>query len=219
MEKLIVQPLNTQAYDLIKSKIFSGEIKPGTRLVDSQLAEEFGISRTPFRDALRKLCEEGFVACEPGKKGYFVYQPSRKDIDDIFELRLILDLAAADKLVHQILPGNTKALELLKNSYHTDQVDVSSFVKKDEDFHDTIIKLCDNQKMLEMYNSLRSQLRAFRSKTSQDETRRSKATNYHAKILEGLCDLDYEKACAAMKKHVELSREDALKDYLADDVK
>lgn len=210
MEKLTVQTLNSQAYDILKSKIFSGEIKPGTRLVDSQFAEEFGISRTPFRDAVRKLHEEGFVVSEPGKKGFFVYQPSRKDIDEIFELRLILDLAAVEKLVKVILPQNEEALNLLKSSYYSEQTD---FVKKDEDFHDTIIKLCGNQKMISMYNELRGQLRAFRSKTSQDENRRSKATDYHAKILEGLCDLDIKKTRNAIIRHVELSREDALKDY------
>lgn len=213
MERLKVQTLTSQAYDLLKSKIFSGEIKPGSRLIDSQLAEEFGISRTPFRDALRQLCEEGFVVSEQGRKGYFVYQPSRKDIDEIFELRLILDLAAADKLVSKVLPGNEAALNLLKNSCNAEMTEIDSFVKKDEDFHDMIIKLCENQKMVEMYNELRSQLRAFRSKTSQDEKRRSKATNYHVKILEGLLELDLAKASEAIRKHVELSREDAVKDY------
>ena len=91
---LKIDTLNQQAYDILKEKILNKELLPGTRLVDSQLAEDFGISRTPLRDAIRKLAEEGFVVSSPTKKGYYVYQPSAKDINEIFELRQILVAAA-----------------------------------------------------------------------------------------------------------------------------
>ena len=78
-QKLVVNNLTQQAYDLLRTKIITKEILPGTRLVDSTLAQQYGISRTPMRDAIRKLAEEGLVT-PSSTKGYFVYKPTLKDI-------------------------------------------------------------------------------------------------------------------------------------------
>lgn len=127
---LKVDMLNQQAYDILKEKIIKKELLPGTRLVDSQLAEDFGISRTPLRDAIRKLAEEGFVVNHPMKKGYYVYQPSAKDINEIFEMRLILDLAAATKLIREILPREPQRLRILEEVYQAECSDEAAFVQR-----------------------------------------------------------------------------------------
>ena len=77
--------LNKKAYDAIKMDIVERRLIAGTRLVDSKLAEQYGISRTPIRDALMRLTEEGLV--ENTGKGYYVYMPSADDIRELFELR------------------------------------------------------------------------------------------------------------------------------------
>ena len=210
---LKVDMLNQQAYDILKEKIIKKELLPGTRLVDSQLAEDFGISRTPLRDAIRKLAEEGFVVNHPMKKGYYVYQPSAKDINEIFEMRLILDLAAATKLIREILPRDPQRLRILEEVYQAECSDEAAFVQKDEDFHDAVIRMCENDLMLAINSDLRSQTRAFRSVTSRDTKRMEKAHNYHQKIFQGFQTLDLEATLDAIRKHVEYSRADALLDY------
>lgn len=210
---LKVDMLNQQAYDILKEKILKKELLPGTRLVDSQLAEDFGISRTPLRDAIRKLSEEGLVVNNPTKKGYYVYQPSAKDINEIFDLRLILDMAAARKLIQEVLPKDPEALSTLEEVYQAECEDEASFVQKDEDFHDAVIRLCGNDRMSAIYSDLRSQTRAFRSVTSRNVERMTKAHNYHKKIFEGFQRLDLDATLDAIQKHVEYSRADALLDY------
>ena len=215
---LKIDTLNQQAYDILKEKILNKELLPGTRLVDSQLAENFGISRTPLRDAIRKLAEEGFVVSNPTKKGYYVYQPSAKDINEIFELRQILDIAAATKVIREILPADPTAFEQLHQVYQAEnEMATDSFVQHDEDFHDAVIRLCGNARMQAIYTDLRHQTRAFRSVTSRSSQRISKAKSYHEKIYHGFEARDLDATIDAIRKHVEYSREDALADYTQKD--
>lgn len=210
---LQIQTLNTQAYDLIKEKILSNEILPGARLVDSQLAEEFGISRTPARDAVRKLAEEGLIITQPGKKGYFVYKPSMQDIDEIYELRQILDLAAAEKLITDILPKEPSSIELLKKCYPSPNCDTTEFLEYDGIFHQTMVEMCNNSRMMETYRQLGTYLHAFRSKTSKDASRKEKADAHHRLILEGLESLDLKKTQEIIRSHILLSKSDTVNDY------
>ena len=213
---LKVDNLNEQAYSILREKILSKELLPGTRLGDSQLADEFGISRTPLRDAIRMLAEEGLVINSPQKKGYFVYQPSAEDINEIFELRLFLDLAAATKLITEVFPKDPSALLRLQEAYRAERENQDvDFVQQDEDFHDTIIQLCHNTRMAAIYSDLRSQTRAFRSVTAQDKKRIDKAQNFHEMIYTGFLNMDLDATLAAIRRHVEYSREDAIKDYVS----
>ncbi len=207
-----VNALNQQAYTILKNKILKKEISPGTRLIDSQLAKEFGISRTPLRDAIRKLVEDGLVM--PGKngKGYYVYKPSAKDINEIFEMRLILDIAAATKLINVIIPEQPEIIDKIAQ-FDMVEHDLDSFVLSDEDFHNALITFCKNSRMTEIYADLQAQTRAFRSVTSQDQARVEKARTYHKKIIDGLCSGQLDETIDAIKEHVELSRIDALADY------
>lgn len=211
--KLKTNNLNEQAYLALKSGILNKELPPGTRLVDSQLAEQYGISRTPIRDALRKLIEEGLVVSN-GTRGYSVFCPSAKDIDEIFELRLIMDLAASKKLIEEILPRNPSAILEIQHSFEAEEKSVNStFVEGDEGFHETIIRLADNGRMLSFYIDLSAQTRAFRRSTSNDPKRIDVARQSHQRIFEGIRAMDLEATEKAIRYHVSMSRADALSDF------
>lgn len=218
--KLVASNLNDQAYHSLKNSIINKEIPPGTRLVDTQLAEQFGISRTPIRDAVRKLAEDGLVVKQ--KNSYTVFCPSEKDIRDIFDLRLIFDLAAAKKLIYDVLPGNGEAMEQIRQSFEQIIMQEAApeephFVLNDESFHQTLIRLTGNSRMLELYSELSTQTRAFRRITSNDPDRVRRATEYHEKIFEGFMALDFTATTDAIRNHVDFSLKDALKDFSASD--
>lgn len=210
--------LTDQAYDIIKEKIISKEFPPGMRLIDSQLAKDYGISRTPLRDAIRKLNEDGLVANCPNR-GFCVFQPTQKDINEIFEIRLMMDKAAATKLINDILPSNKEAYDTIEGFYTSFQqqnnLDVAneSFVKADEDFHDKVVLMIDNERFYNFYVEIRNQTRAFRKKTSGDKERRAKAFMHHEKICRGFLNLDLDQTIKALSEHIELSRNDALADF------
>ncbi|HHV59005.1 MAG TPA: GntR family transcriptional regulator [Clostridiaceae bacterium] len=214
--KLTVNNLNVQAYNALKSKILNKELPPGTRLIDTQLAKEYGISRTPLRDAIRKLTEEGLIVNDKTRKGYFVFQPSEKDIEELFELRLMMDLAAVTKLIREVLPNNPSAIEQLIHSFEFTSNSKDSekgFIQRDEDFHDTIIRLTGNFRLMSYYSDISNQMRIFRKFTSSDTERMNQANSLHEQILTGLKNLDLDMATDAVKKHTKLSKQDALRDF------
>ncbi len=215
-ESLFAEKLNDKAYTAIKDKILSHELEPGTRLIDSQLAEKYGISRTPVRDAIRKLAEEGLVVpC--GRKGYAVFQPTRQDIMEIYELRLILDHALVRKLINQVIPSDyARYMEILNEIESRVKKNMengaSDFTQYDEEFHSSLIRLLNNSRIASIYDDNRTQCKGFRQQTALDENRRAKANQMHLRLVEGLKNLDLEKALAAVELHVDMSRKDALVD-------
>ena|GEM_PF-1120128 len=213
---LKIDTLNQQAYDILKEKILNKELLPGTRLVDSQLAEDFGISRTPLRDAIRKLAEEGFVVSSPTKKGYYVYQPSAKDINEIFELRQILDEAVVRKLIQAVLPHNPEAYSVLSDLRQRtlEQADFSgaTFCKEDEYFHDQITALVQNQVLTQCYSQLRFKTRIYRVFTSDSPSRVRRSYQSHLRLCNALLGLDLEEALAVVEEHVRMSIEYCMED-------
>jgi len=216
-----VENLNDQVYEKIRNDIVTGQLIPGTRLVDLQLAERYGISRTPVRDALQKLTKEGLVV-SPQKKGYYVFKATRQDIVEIFEIRVILDKAVITKLVSEMMPNNYQYyLGLLKNIEDRLNEGIlkgpKEFTHYDEEFHDSIISLSNNSRLLEIYSANRIQTKAFRSMTSFSQDRIDKANKLHFELLDAIKNIDCEHAVQAVIKHVELSRKDALADIDAED--
>lgn len=182
------------------------------RLVDSLLAEEFGISRTPIRDAIRQLVEEGLVYCGQNK-GYFVFKPNAADIREVFELREILDVAAATKLIEKVLPAEPSALEKIRRAYEASRHSGDrDFVQGDENFHDCIIALSGNTRLTSIYADLRNQIRAFRSIASKDQARMNTVYDYHEKIFQGIEKRDLPMTIAAIRRHLQLGLQEALQD-------
>ena len=213
--KLSVDNLNKQAYDVLKQSLLEKKYPAGMRLVDSKLAEDFGISRTPIRDALMKLSEEGLVFSNG--RGFRVYSPTAKDIRELFELRLMFDLYAARKVIEEILPGDAESEKRIDIAYRNEEnigleVAEDDFVKSDEDFHACLIALLGNERLSDSYSDIRNQMRAFRSITAHSTERRRKAHQYHERIYQGLKHRDVQEVEEAIRVHTSLSMEDALHD-------
>lgn len=213
--KLTVDNLNKQAYDALKQSLLEKKYPAGMRLVDSKLAEDFGISRTPIRDALMKLSEEGLVYSNG--RGFRVYSPTADDIREIFELRLMFDLYAARKVITEILPKNAEAEKRIDSAYLSEvnvgiQENDADFIKSDEDFHACIVALLGNERLSNSYSDIRNQMRAFRSITAHSCERRCKAHQYHERIYQALKHRNVQAAEEAIRLHTSLSMEDALHD-------
>lgn len=213
MVKLTSEALNEKAYDALKDSILSKEFPEGMRLVDTKLGEQYGVSRTPIRDALMKLSEEGLVSKEG--KGYSVCKPTKKDICDIFELRLMIDIYAARKVITEILPNDPQAEQRLNAAYLSgvEGNKDEHFVQNDEEFHGCIVALTGNSRLIDFYAILRNQMRAFRGVTSLQPNRITKACNYHERIYKAIVARDADKAADAITLHTTLSMQDALADF------
>ncbi len=215
------EKLHDRAYQEIKSKIMSRELAPGERLVDSQLAEKYGISRTPVRDAIRKLVEEGLVVSS-SKKGFFVFKPRAKDIVEIFELRLILDKAVVTKIITEMLPSNYSHYmrELQRISDLVEEGNAKGrahFPHYDEAFHGNLIQFSSNTRIINIYTENQAQMKGFRIQTSINQERFENATAMHRELLAVIKSMDLDAAIRSVAAHVEVARKDALADYTQED--
>ncbi|MDD2553301.1 MAG: GntR family transcriptional regulator, partial [Desulfotomaculaceae bacterium] len=139
------KPLRELVFDSLRKAIIIGKLKPGERLMEIQLAEEMGVSRTPVREAIRKLELEGFVVMVP-RKGAYVAGVSVKDIADVFEVRSALEGLAASLASERI---TEEEMEDLEKVFHliTGEEDLLTVVKKDNEFHELIYKASRNQRL------------------------------------------------------------------------
>jgi DNA-binding GntR family transcriptional regulator len=215
---ITVESLNQKAYELIKEAIIQNELLPGSRIVDSQIAEKFGISRTPVRDAIQMLMREGLIE-NKGKKGYYVFNASAKDINEIYDIRLIIDKEAINKIITVLLPDNaeyykTEIDKIYSSIGKKDKITGIDFIKDDEIFHDKVISLAGNARLLKIYGDIRNQTRVFRQITSYNEQRVKRAINSHREMVSAMKEGNLDLALKVAIEHVELSKEDALKDIL-----
>lgn len=207
--------LATQAYEILLQYIFAHKLPAGTRLIDSQLAQELGISRTPVREAIRHLVEDGLVEVR-NVRSYYVACPTEKNMHDIYELRQILDEAVVRKLVLTVLPHNPEARSVLSGLRQRtlEQADFSgaTFCTEDEYFHDQITALVQNQVLTLCYSQLRFKTRIYRAFTSDSPSRVRRSYQGHLRLCDALLDLNLEEALAAVEEHVRMSIEYCLED-------
>lgn len=134
MDSVILESvnLNDLAYEEIKKRIISREFAPGQRLVDSQLATIFQISRTPIRDAMRRLTKEGLLT-NTSSRGFYVFAPTLKDIDEIFSISGMIETEAAARIIRRLRENPSPRLEEELNILEKKASEVFP-MEKDEEF-------------------------------------------------------------------------------------
>lgn len=198
------KPLREIVFDTLREAIINQILKPGERLMEVQLAEELGVSRTPVREAIRKLELEGLVIMVP-RKGAYVSGISLKDITEVFEIRIALETLAAGLAARRITEEELEEMErqLVRESEETEVSNLRSIVEIDTDFHDLLYKASRNQKLIEIISNLREQLHRFRSASLARPGRGKTALEEHKKIVEALAARDVELVEKLAKIHIE----------------
>ena len=198
------KPLREVVFETIREAIISGDLKPGERLMEVQLAEELGVSRTPVREAIRKLELEGFLIMLP-RKGAYVAEISLKDIIDVFEIRAALDSLAAGLAAERITDEELEDLErsLLSVVESADQNDLDGIVDTDTSFHDIIYKASRNERLIQIINNLREQIQRFRTTSLAFPGRMQIAVDEHRKIVEAISERNVSLAQSLAQEHIE----------------
>ncbi|MBC9784175.1 GntR family transcriptional regulator [Heliobacterium chlorum] len=198
------RPLRDIVFENLREAIISGILKPGERLMEIQLAEEMGVSRTPVREAIRKLELEGFVVMVP-RKGAYVAGISVKDITDVFELRASLEALAAGLAAQRITEEETEQMErlLVKTASYFDEEKIDELVEVDIDFHDMVYRASRNQRLVQIIGNLREQLRRFRTTSLSHPGRIKEAWEEHSKMVEAIADRNVALAQTLAWEHIE----------------
>ena len=196
-------PLRDVVFNTLRQAILRGELKPGERLMEIQLANKLGVSRTPIREAIRKLELEGLVLMIP-RKGAEVADISEKSLRDVLEVREALEeLAvqlACDKITKEEIEDLKKAAEDFKKILKSR--DITEIAEADVRFHDIIFMATDNQKLVQLLNNLREQMYRFRVEYLKNEEVHPQLIAEHEKIIEHIMERDKAKASAIVSEHI-----------------
>lgn len=205
------QPLREVVCETLRDAIRKGILRPGERLMEIQLAEELGVSRTPVREAIRKLELEGYVIMMP-RRGTYVANLSIRDVNEVFEIRTSLDSLASGLAAERITDEELESLQrlLVLISEYIESNNMEKIVETDMQFHDLLYQASRNTRLVGIIYNLREQLTRFRS-TSMSFPGRLKATlDEHRQIVEAIAQGDVKAAQHAAEYHMEKSEQTLL---------
>lgn len=204
----VYQPLSEVVCNTLRAAIRDGVFKSHERLMEIRLAEELGVSRTPIREAIRRLEQEGFVVMIP-RRGAYVANISEKSVQHVFEIRIALEELAAGLAAQYIHPEELTALEELLNEVRhcLDTEDYKNIVNLDVHFHDLLYKASRNERLGEILNNLREQMLRFRAFNSNLPGRLEETWIEHRALLDALAAHDVDKAKQTVVAHLEASRD------------
>ena len=197
-------PLRDVVFNTLRRAILTGELKPGERLMEIHLANRLGVSRTPIREAIRKLELEGLVTMIP-RRGAEVAQITEKSLQDVLEVRRALDALCAELACDRITNEGKAALERACDQFEkaTKTGDVVTIAEADVALHDIIVQATGNQRLIQLINNLSEQMYRYRFEYIKDETGHENLVNEHRMIYESIMNGDREKAAAAARLHID----------------
>ncbi|HHV96332.1 MAG TPA: GntR family transcriptional regulator [Clostridiaceae bacterium] len=204
------KPLREVIFSTLREAIIMGELKPGERLMEVQLAEKMGVSRTPVREAIRKLELEGLVVMIP-RRGAHVARLTEKDIMDVLEVRATLDGLATALATERINEDEIKELKHVQSQLenYVEKGNLQGVIKKDIEFHDVIYKASKNDKLMQIANNLREQVYRFRVIYLKDFGNNEEVIREHNEICSAILSRDPNLARESAHKHIK-SQESAI---------
>lgn len=196
-------PLRDVVFQTLREAILKGELKPGERLMELQLASRLGVSRTPIREAIRMLEQEGLAVTIP-RKGAEVAKMTEKDMEDVLQIRKALDELAAslacEKMKEEQLQALKEAMEHFEQSTHTG--DIKMLAQADVEFHDAIYVAADNPKLMNLLNNLREQMYRYRVEYLKDASVYQDLMKEHQAIYKGFKERNVQQVVDVMGCHV-----------------
>ncbi|MFC5834430.1 GntR family transcriptional regulator [Nonomuraea insulae] len=200
-------PLRDQVRDEVRRRIVEGLAAPGERLIEQDLADEFGVSRIPVREALRMLETEGFVEAVP-RRGVVVRGLTREDLQHLYDVREALEVLAFRLAAERSKPSDVAVLR--------DHLDRAGRAGEHEEisaantaFHEAVVEMAGNPVLTSLLEPLTGRLRWLISNSHEHE----RQAQEHGALLDALADRDTERAAALALAHIRVSRAHALAAY------
>ena len=202
------QPLRDMVFDVLMSAIMQGQLSPGERLLEVQLADEMGVSRTPVREAIRRLELEGFVVMVP-RKGAYVAGLSINDVEEVYEIRTVLETLAVRLAAQRMQPADYAQLDELSEKMRAtwQEGNVDNWVSLDASFHELLYKFSRNERLVAMMNNIMEQLSRYRIISLANVEVRHNSLSEHQELIEALKRHGSEAAATAVAMHIENTKQ------------
>ncbi|WP_096200771.1 GntR family transcriptional regulator [Bacillus sp. FJAT-45350] len=197
------QTLQTQVYEYLHNKIVSGDIPPGQRVVEQKIVEETGVSRSPIREAIRRLSSEGLVTVHP-RGGVRVYRATNSDFKYLYECRLSLEPTAAYLAAIRIndvqLVQFNQLMKEMKVAIEGN--DLHNLKKLSSGYHDMILEISGNPYLKKLMNQLNSLILFYRNLILNSSQRLETGSDEHEAIWQAICERDAKAAETLMREHI-----------------
>lgn len=191
--------LRDEARRILREMILEGELGPGSRINEVHLAEDLGISRSPLREALGRLEEEGFLRSEAGR-GYFVQPLTREEVREVYPI-----LAALESLAVRTsdeTDARVESLERINAKLESALDDADRALELNDRWHRTLVEGCENRRLLEMLETLRRQVYRYENAFFRPGSERARRSpEYHGEIIDALKADDPVAASRAIERH------------------
>jgi len=196
-------PLRDVVFNTLRNAILTGELEPGERLMEIKLADKLGVSRTPIREAIRKLELEGLVVMNP-RKSAEVAKITKEDLKDVLEVRKVLESLAmelaCEKISAEEICQLKENLEMFRQAIKKN--DLTEIALTDVAFHDIIYKATGNIRLIQILNNLREQMYRYRLEYIKDKDMRNILIEEHIAIIDALYTKNKEKAIKTILSHI-----------------
>ena len=197
-------PLRDVVFNTLREAILKGDLKPGERLMELQLASKLGVSRTPIREAIRMLEQEGLAVTMP-RRGAEVAKMTLKDMEDVLEIRDALDELAVRLACGKISEEQLGQLVEVKEEFEasTKSKDVKKIAEADVRFHDIIYEATGNPKLVTLLNNLREQVYRYRVEYLKRKECHAQLLAEHQEIIDAITGKQVERAMKATCRHID----------------
>ena len=197
-------PLRDVVFKTLRQAILTGELKPGERLMEIHLANRLGVSRTPIREAIRKLELEGLVVMIP-RRGAEVAEISEKSLKDVLEVRRSLDILCAELACDRITDDGIEALKSACMEFEkaTLTKDAKIIASADVTLHNLIIEATQNDRLISLINNLSEQMYRYRFEYIKDESQHENLVKEHEAIFKAISKRNKKQAAKAAGVHID----------------
>lgn len=197
---LTPRALYEEVAELLRQRIFSRELAPGSWIDELKLAEEYGISRTPLREALKVLATEGLVTMKV-RRGAYVTEVSERDLADVYHLLALLESDAAGVVAAQATPSQLKELQGLHEELEKAAGNRERFFEINEAFHMRLLEIANNRWRDQMVADLRKVMKLNRHNSLLKSGRIEESLAEHRAIMQALAAHDAEATAQRMREH------------------
>jgi len=206
--------LGRSVHDRLKRAIIQGDFNPGSRVVESRVADALGISRTPVREAIHKLERDGLLRQGP-KGGFFVAGLTPADIEETFGIRSVLESYAARLAAIRHMEGELRPLEEKLEAYQEilDRGDLDALPKINTEFHDLLYGLSHSPKLIKMINDLRDHIYRFRLVILKIEEMARLSNEDHRLMLRAIRERDAEGVERLVRDHILRGQDIILREF------
>ncbi len=205
-------PLRDVVFKTLRQEILTGKLKPGERLMEIQLANKLGVSRTPIREAIRKLELDGLVIMIP-RRGAEVAQITLKDLKDVMEVRCALDVLAIELACERMERDERsklyQACENFREAVKTK--DTRKLAEADVAFHDAIVLSTGNTRLIQLVSNLSEQMYRYRFEYLKDATSHEMLQQEHMEMYQSILKKDKAAAASVVRKHINNQEEAIIK--------